>query len=394
MTQYQTATEAMPDFTTRQWFDNYSKVRDASFSMSSGYINALTALMIGLDVTYYRTQKSAGTQASHFAQRFRRLEFYSVTSPTTAHYFWSSASIVSSALSAARVTQNKALAKPVLAKAGVRTPAGGPANAANMTVLDQLQAARVTRVVVKPTKGSAARGVAANVTLDEARAYIRFKPNEMFVVEQYINGTEVRATMVGGLLCSAVQREPCFVVGDGFAAIEDLVSRKVDSFSQNPRAAVQKYKLSDFASYLRQQGRSFADVPAIGERVRLRGAHPVTGDERNDVTATVHRDVVVQATNAIRAFQLGVGAVDTITSASGQTFVLELNAKPSIDLTVFPNNAPPNLRVPEAIMRWHFPQHQAPIRRVKRFDFLQLWKDYETQLDRDEFNARDYVDLE
>lgn len=394
MTHYQTATEAMPDFAAVEWFDCFAKVREASFSMASGYLNALTALMLGLDVSYFRSQKSAGVTAAHFARRFQLPEFYSVTSTTTAHYFWSSASVVSSALSAAHLTQDKMLAKPVLAKAGVRTPAGGPANAANMTVLDQLQAARVTRVVVKPAKGSAARGVAANVTLDEARAYIRFKPNEMFVVEQYINGTEVRATMVGGLLCSAVQREPCFVVGDGLATIEDLVARKVDSFLQNPRAAVQKYKLSDFASYLRQQGRSFADVPAIGERVRLRGAHPVTGDERNDVTATVHRDVVVQATNAMRAFQLGVGAVDTITSASGQTFVLELNAKPAVDATVFPNEGAPNLRVPEAIMRWHFPQHPVVIRRVKQFDFVQLWNDYEMQTERDEFNARDYVDFD
>lgn len=394
MTTYKTVTEAMPDFTTGEWFDSFSKLRAAGFSMSSGYFNALTALMMGLDVSYFRTQQAANTQAAHFLRSFRLPEFYSVTSATTAHYFWSSASIVSTSLQAAQATQDKILAKPILAKAGVRTPVGGPAHAANMTVLDQLKVAQVSRVVVKPAKGSVARGVAANVTLDEARAYIKFKPDDVFIVEQYIKGTEIRATAVGGMVQSVVKREPCFVVGDGQRSIEDLIKCKVDSFSHNPLLAAQPWKLSEFASYLTSQRQSFDDVPALGERVRLRGSQPSSNDELTDMAVDPQSDLVRQAAKAVRAFKLGVGAVDTITSASGKTFVLEVNAKPSINMTILPYYGEWHLRVPEATIRWHFPQHQAPIRRVKRFDFLRLMQDYETQMDRDEFNARDYVDFE
>ena len=394
MTSYKTVSEAMPDFTTGEWFDSYSKLRVAGFSMSSGYFNALTALMIGLDVTYFRTQQAANTRAAHFPRSFRLPEFYSVTSTTTAHYFWSSASIVSASLQSAQATQDKILAKPILAKAGVRTPVGGPAHAANMTVLDQLKAAQVSRVVVKPAKGSVARGVAANVTLDEARAYIRFKPNDVFIVEQYIKGTEIRATAVGGVVQSVVRRDPCFVVGDGQSSVEELILRKVDTFSHNPLLAAQPWKLPDFASYLKTQGQSFSDVPALGQRVSLRGSQPSSNDELTNMAVDPRSDLVRQAVKAVRAFKLGVGAVDTITSASGQAFVLELNAKPSLNLTVLPHYGEWHLRVSEATMRWHFPQHQAPIRRVKRFDFLGLMQDYETQTERDEFNARDYVDFE
>lgn len=394
MTHYQTATEAMPDFATGEWFDSFSKLRSAGFSMSSGYFNALTALMMGLDVTYYRSQQAANTRAAHFLQSFRLPEFYSVTSASTTHYFWSSASIVSTSRQAAQVTQDKILAKPILARAGVRTPVGGPAHAANMTVLDQLKAAQVVRVVVKPARGSVGRGVAVNVTLDEARAYIKFKPNDVFIVEQYIKGTEFRATAVGGLVQSVVQSEPCFVVGDGQSPVGDLIRRKVHSLSHNPLLAAQPWKLSEFASYLTSQGQSFADVPAPDERVVLRGSQLSSNNELTDVPVDHKSDLVRQAVRAVRAFKLGVGAVDTITSASGKTFVLEVNAKPSINMTILPYYGDWHLRVPEATMRWHFPQHQAPIRRVKRFDFLRLMQDYETQMDRDEFNARDYVDFE
>jgi cyanophycin synthetase len=250
----------------------------------------------------------------------------------------------------------------------------------------------VKRVLVKPAEGSLAKGVQANLSLEEAQAHILSNPTVTFAVEEFIRGTEYRVYTVGDEPVFSYMRLPKHVIGDGTSTIDALIDKKIYLQRRNPRSWNRALDRDEALAFLQKHGVSPDHVPPKGTLVRLTGTLYWESLDSLDCTGTIDREITDMAVRAAKVFGLGFSAVDLMQSQTGKIFVLEVNARPGLNAAAFPLNATWTLRLPEAILRAHFPRLDRTPRRVKRFDFLQLVSDYRAKTDVTEFDAADYVD--
>ncbi len=389
-----TATDVMPDFRDPEFFRTMIELISGNAKVGDAYLMALTALIHGLDVRFFRSQAAAGTRIPFIRPEHVTPQFYRISQGKRAHYFWASgcASLVTEA--GARNSRDKTRGKPMLHRAGVRTPAGGAATAQNLSIFQQLAAAGVKRVLVKPAEGSLAKGVRANLSLADAQAHVLSNPTVTFAVEEFIRGTEYRVYTVGKAPVLSLLRLPKHVVGDGITPVGALIERKIFLQRRNPRSWNRALDREEALSFLHRHGVSPDHVPAKGTLVRLTDTLYWESIDAIDCTHAIEPDVTEMAVRAAKVFGLGFSAVDLIKSRTGKVFVLEVNARPGLDAAAFPLNAPWTLRLPEAILRQLFPRLVATPRRVNRFDMLQLVQDYRARTDVTFFDASDYVDCE
>ena len=230
--------------------------------------------------------------------------------------------------------RSKERTKTVLRAAGVPTPAG--------IVLDRDQfdearahvRASTKPQVLKPTDAKAGSGITCGITDDDAlraaweSAQAVAKPQTKFVLEDLIEGVDIRAFVVGGSVVAASTRINAHVVGDGRQSIAELVDEKHRWRAHN--AYLTKYPLIVDETLLARTGRTIHDVPAGCEVVVLNSVSNVgVGGETVDVTDLVHCDLRQLAVDATRAIPgLGVAGIDLMTpdigSADGAV-VLEAN---------------------------------------------------------------------
>ena len=235
--------------------------------------------------------------------------------------------------------RSKDRTKTILGAAGVPTPAGIVVNR------DQFDEARAhVRVstkpqVLKPTDARAGAGITCGITDDDTlraawnTAQAVAKPRTRFVLEDLVEGVDIRAFVVGGRVVAASTRVNPHVVGDGRQSIAELVDEKMRWRAQN--AYLTKYPLVVDETMLARSGRTIRDVPAGGEVVVLNSVSNVgIGGETVDVTDLMHRDLRELAVDATRAIPgLGVAGIDLMTPDIGsadRAVVLEANVGANI----------------------------------------------------------------
>ncbi len=390
------ASEFMPDFTEPHFFDQVAGLTlDAErlgYAVVSAYLVSLTALMYGLDVEIVRSQQAAKTTIGTFLQTFKRPDFYRIRQGSRVVHFWSSASETSVTAGGAREASDKTRTKPILHHAGVATPFGGAATAKDLSILQAFASAKVNRVVVKPISGSSKKDIRANQTLAQAQQYIMSSPDVVFIVEQYIKGTEVRMQVVGQSVVSTILQMPQHVVGDGLSTLAQLVDRRTEMRRTNPIRT--HYLIDENKYFLRLLDRDIVPsmVPAVDQTIWLTNdtvVGPMT--DHFDYSDRISEAAKASAVATAKCFGVKITAIDAIIDRNGETFVLELNSKPGIDTACFPLQGKWNLDVPEAIVKLHFPKLKKPLRKVQRYDFLAMAEDYIRQTERSVFKARDYI---
>ena len=204
-------------------------------------------------------------------------------------------------------------------------------------------------VVVKPSCGRAGQGVGVGPFGEDGfrNAWQQAvnsltTDSDCVVMEQRVSGVDVRATVVGGRLHSAIARVQAYVIGHDDLSIGDLVHEKNGRRSRNPH--LRKYPIdidSEMNLCLANQGRSLADVPKGGEVVVLRGAANIhLGGEAVDVTDELGTAVRRQAERAAQSVQgLEVVGVDFVVSNIGEyeeAAVIEMNAGANFCMSYFP----------------------------------------------------------
>jgi cyanophycin synthetase len=240
---------------------------------------------------------------------------------------------------ALRISRSKDLTKQMLDAAGVPTPTGIAVGPDDFDVALAHVTAAAGPSVLKPVTGYGGAGITCGITgeVELRRAWEiateAAGPDPSFVLEQQIDGIDIRAYVVGRRVVAATTRLNAHVVGDGSRSLGELVDLKQRLRNENVFLA--KRPIVVDSALLASNGHAMHDVPADGEVIVLNSiANQHVGGENVDVTDLVHPDLLRLATDATRAIPgLGLAGVDLMTpsidSVDGAV-VLEVNVQANI----------------------------------------------------------------
>lgn len=260
---------------------------------------------------------------------------------------------------------DKEMTKLLLEEGGIPVPQGGVAH--NFEEALQIYRDLGGSVVMKPYNGNQGRGVSLNLqdssSLKEAYE-IAGRYSSKVIVENYIQGKNVRILVVGGKFVAASERIPAYVVGDGHYTIEKLIER----INRDPRRGrghekpLTQIQIDDVVlTTLAKQGWTMKDIPAQGEYITLRdSANLSTGGQASDITEKVHASYIQLSERVARLVGLDVCGIDLVMNdwtkpaASDNWAVIEVNAAPGIRMHEYPSFGQ-SRRVAEAIVQSLFP---------------------------------------
>ena len=259
-------------------------------------------------------------------------------------------------IGSSRITVDKVATKDLLVSNGVAAPAGRVF--ADMKAAIAYFRKRSVAQVVKPAAGGGGYGVTAGIVDDASfieawRRAIAF--GRRVIVEDFVAGDEIRMITIGGELAAAVCRVPAYVIGDGVRTIEELVADKNRLRLKNPLLKIYPIKSFD---QLELDGRTLADVPGKGERVRLSTVSNIAmGGESVSVIERLHPSIVAMAEKAAKslpgAILLGLDVMVKDFSAnagSGNVSIIEINSNPAIATLYFAAFGPPASHLPGKLL--------------------------------------------
>jgi GNAT-family acetyltransferase (TIGR03103 family) len=231
------------------------------------------------------------------------------------------------------ICDDKAASRRIVAAAGVNVPAQITAGDA---AREQEFLEKHGRVVVKPARGEQGRGIAVGIDgLDELRAAIdrARRVDETVLIEQMIEGEDLRLLVIDyRLVAAAIRRRP-EVVGDGRLSVRRLIERQ----SRRRAAATGGESTipidAETSRTLGLVGLGLDDVIEEGRVVTVRGtANLHTGGTIHDVTDEVHPGLVAAAIRVARAIEMPVVGVDFMVRSPHEPdyAFIEANERPGL----------------------------------------------------------------
>lgn len=192
------------------------------------------------------------------------------------------------------------------------------------------------RVVVKPARGEMGRGISVDLrTEDEVARAINLAREqcEDVIVEQYVEGQDLRIVVIDGAVVAAAVRKPPTVLGDGVHTVIELIDRQ----SRRREAATggeSKIPLDEETERCVQSGGAeMLDVPDTGETLTVRKtANLHAGGTIHDVTENLHPDLADAAIRASQVLEIPVVGFDLIVPDPSRAdyVVIEANERPGL----------------------------------------------------------------
>jgi GNAT-family acetyltransferase (TIGR03103 family) len=223
---------------------------------------------------------------------------------------------------ALRRCDDKVLTRRVLARAGIPL---APGRLATFDELDVEFLAEHGDIVVKPARGEGGQGVSVGVTdqraLEPALVLAR-SVCEQVLLEQRVEGEDVRVVVIGGEVVAAAVRRPARIVGDGTSTVADLVTAE-------GRVAID----ATTAAVVAWQGLALDEIPTAGQVVFVRRTANVhTGGTIDDVTDELHPALAELARRVVEAIGIPVCGVDLMVAdiAGPEAVVIEANEQPGL----------------------------------------------------------------
>ncbi len=184
-------------------------------------------------------------------------------------------------------------------------------------------------VVVKPCMQWGGRGISMGVrTPAELHAAVRFarRYETDVVLEETAPGEDLRVILVGGELAAAIRRSPAAVTGDGAHTLRQLIARRNATRRKEDPSNVIPWN-AETRRNLAELGRSPDDVPAPGERVRVRLTNNYhTGGTCDVVTDSVPARALKIAQRIARELALPLVGVDFLVDrATRRLTVIEVS---------------------------------------------------------------------
>ena len=358
------------DFTAPAFFN---EMRTTKAHTTSAYLVSLAALMQGLSVTFFRSQREAGINNPLFSDEVSEPIFYRVSNSRRAHFFNGTQSDRTSA-TAAFTTKNKLKTKALLHAKNLNTPVGGLMSAQDHSLLGRMHQAGVKWFVIKPVAGSLGKGVFLHQSADQVFQYLQANPKESFLVEQHIAGFEHRVYVVDGVVVATYQRVPNHVVGNGVDSLRTLFAARQDQRKRNPALIDRPADLAKVEMALLSRSDAWSDVPAAGKLVWL-AANAMPSDQSNYIPSLDRlpegaKRLACAAAKAVAGYNAGM---DMLVEPSGEAYVLEINIRAYITSHSFPHpNGAYNLTVPTALVQSLFGPLKTAPRPLLGFDFQAL----------------------
>jgi D-alanine-D-alanine ligase-like ATP-grasp enzyme len=171
-------------------------------------------------------------------------------------------------------------------------------------------------IVVKPCSQWGGHGVSMGVrSLEELRAAVRFarRYETDVILEETVAGEDLRVILVGGKLAAAIRRHPASVTGDGVHTVLQLIRRRNAQRRKEDPSNVIPWN-AETRRNLTELGRSPHEIPAAGERVRVRLTNNYhTGGTVDVVTDHVPPRALALAQRIARDLRLPLVGVDFLT---------------------------------------------------------------------------------
>ncbi|WP_374724687.1 acylphosphatase [Calidifontibacillus erzurumensis] len=338
-------------------------VADARGVMLDAYAIALEGWRRGLQLKWYaKDHEEFPAMKTWYVDNPGKL--FSLSNGEKTHYFFRTRGdkVTNEAV---EICSNKEETKHWLTKSGITVPNGQrfTADATDEEIIQYVSMLDFP-VVLKPTDGSFGRGVVPKIenmadfkkALVNVRSELNYKD---VIVERHIPGKEYRLYVVGNQVVGAINRIPANVTGDGVHTIKQLIDRKNEDRSANPRLiSCPIVKNQEMIDFVLASGYKFDDIPKKGETVYLTAKSNISiGGDPIDVLDTLSeiiKETAVKALNAIPG--LPHGAVDLIFDETKEEgVVLEINPTAQIGSLLFPLVGQAR-DVPAAIIDYYFPE--------------------------------------
>lgn len=204
--------------------------------------------------------------------------------------------------------------------------------------------------VIKPLNLAGGKGIQFNVneenfskhweaSIETQKTEGVLKPS--CVIQPFVNGFDIRVTIIEGRYCGALLRLPAHVVGDGMKTILELISsknelRKSISYFRN-KLIIDDKRLD---SYLDNKGISKEFIPEKNQVVMLSEISNLThGGESIDITNELSNDIKELAINAAAAIPgLYSTGIDIMTEdyKKGEGFIIEMNTSANLTMHHLP----------------------------------------------------------
>lgn len=234
---------------------------------------------------------------------------------------------------------HKEATKLALSTIGVPVPAGKVYEPTEFQLAVDEFAGRTRAKIMKPSSGATSTAVTLSLpdedAFTEAWSLVRENlPKAKILVEDLVEGFDVRVIVINGKAVAAASRVNPFVIGDGQSTLDELV---VDRESDREKSAyLKKYRTPLDDAFLRIQGVTRDSVIPDHDVVLLnRSMNVAGGGESINVYGLISRELLSLAEKAasVLPFQPIVG-VDILTPGlvSRDGVVLELNVQPHFDL--------------------------------------------------------------
>lgn len=228
---------------------------------------------------------------------------------------------------------DKAVTHRILAAEGLNVPAQRRAGAPEENA-EFLQ--KHHRVVVKPLRGEQGQGVAVDLrSASEVEAAIAAARNhcETVLLEQFVEGQDLRIIVIGFKVVAAAVRRPAEVIGTGRHSVEQLIEKQ----SRRREAATQGESRipldEETARCVTASGYDMDTILPEGETLVVRKAANLhTGGTIHDVTDELHPQLVDAAVHAARALDIPVVGFDFLVPSPHESdyVIIEANERPGL----------------------------------------------------------------
>lgn len=229
--------------------------------------------------------------------------------------------------------EDKRMTRKVVAEAGIRVPRG---RTATFDDADHAFLHEVGAVVVKPARGEQGAGITVRIrTDDELDAALARAggPGTEILIEEHVEGQDLRVLVIDGAVVAAAIRKPPTVVGDGTRTVRELVAAQSRrrSAATGGESSIPLDELT--AATVREEGYDLDDVPPAGTRLLVRRtANLHTGGTIHDVTDDLHPTLARVAIGAAAAIGIPVTGIDLLVPrVDGEEYVfIEANERPGL----------------------------------------------------------------
>ena len=258
------------------------------------------------------------------------------------------------------ICDDKKLCRRLVKEAGICVPAQRVAGTRqqNESFLEEYE-----RVVVKPARGEQGAGVAVDLTdaqsmtlaVDRARKHC-----STVLLEQYVEGHDLRVIVIDYKVVAAAIRRPAQVVGTGEHSVQQLIRKQSRRRAAATGGESGIPEDEETRRCVAAAGYTFDAILPAGEVLVVRKtANLHTGGTIHDVTAELSPTLAEAAVTAARAIEIPVVGFDFIVPrVDGERYVfIEANERPGlanhepqptaerfVDL-LFPQTASPHLPV-------------------------------------------------